>query len=191
MSIKNNLILRWMLGGMIPFLLIGSISYIAPGSNDIDKLVSKGDYILRTELQGKTIKYQGPVYFEFDRQQSGLRNTRVFKLHFLSSEISRGYSFGFLIPITGKDMVLQPEEFWVNEEKKNILSRDDSVFGYADLFDTNSSLYFTESGMISIKSIAEDAVSGNLNMFLKDVDGKELHLAGFFNALPLKTQRNF
>lgn len=191
MSIKKSLILRWMLGGMIPFLLIGSISYVAPGSNDLEAIVSKGDYILRSELQGKSIKYEGPVYFEFDRQQSGLKNTRVFKLHFLSSEITRGYSFGFLIPITGKEMVLKPEEFRVNEEKKNILGRDESVFGYADLFDKNSSLYFTESGMISIKTIAEDAVSGNLNVFLKDVDGKELHLSGFFNALPLKTQRNF
>ena len=45
--------------------------------------------------------------------------------------------------------------------------------------------------MISIKTIAEDAVSGNLNVFLKDVDGKEMHLSGFFNALPLKTHRNF
>ena len=191
MSIERKLILRWVLGGIIPFLLIGSISYADPDSKDLEGLLSRGDYILRSELKGETLKYKGPVYFEFDRQQSGLRNTRVFKLHFLSAEITRGYSFGFLIPITGKDMMLQPEEFRVNEEKKSALSRDESVFGYADLFEKNSSLYFTESGMISIETITEDAVSGNLNMFLKDTDGNELHLSGFFNASPLKSQRNF
>ena len=58
-----------------------------------------------------------------------------------------------------------------------------------DLVRENNSLYFTESGSISISASSFEEVAGDMNMLLMDENGRSLRLKGRFNARPLYTQQ--
>ena len=170
---------------MAGVLLIGTISYVVPEPYYHINEISSGQYLLETEQQGKQKAMKGPVYFEYTGQKELLMDTRIFKLHFVHSVSSEGPGFGFLIPLSKSDQVIGMEEYRVDPDNKGFMNGFGSVFGYADLRGDTSSLYFTESGNISITATSPEEVSGNVDVVLDDGSGNSIHLEGAFRELPL------
>ena len=176
---------RWGWPFMSGLLLIGAISYLSPESSSLIGELSSGRYLLETVQNGEPDALKGPVYFEYTGQKERLLTTRIFKLHFVNSATSEGPGFGFLIPLSDTSDRIGLEEYRVDPESKGFMNGSGSVFGYADLRDTASSLYFTESGRISINTSSPEEVSGTIDIVLDDGSGNSMHLEGSFRALPL------
>ena len=176
-------------GLLLILILLGSISFFVPGDHDPEDPVVAGKYRLTSVQDGKPTNFEGSVYFEFARQQSGLRQTPVFKLHFINPETDKGCGFGFLIPLRPDHSEIGLERYRVQAKESNTINEFETVFGYADMDGQDPALYFTESGDISISSSSTREVAGNMNMLLKDPSGRTMHIQGQFNARPLNAQR--
>lgn len=176
---------RWGWPFLAGILLIGTISYISPEATSYVEQLSSGRYFLATVHNGEHHAIRGPVYFEYTGQKERLIATRIFKLHFVNSTPADGYGFGFLIPLSESNENIRLEKYQVDPESRGFMNGYGSVFGYADLRGTTPSLYFTESGSISITTNSPEEVSGTIDMVLDDGSGNSIHLEGSFRALPL------
>jgi hypothetical protein len=188
MNIKSAPILRWGWPFLAGTLLIGTISYISPDSTSIDQELSSGRYSLDAVRDGEHNPIKGPVYFEYTGQEQQLIATRIFKLHFANTITSEGPGFGFLIPLSDSEEVIETDTYRVDPESRGFMNGFGSVFGYADLRGDSPSLYFTESGRISILETGPEEVSGNIDMVLDDGSGNSIHLEGSFRASPLPSK---
>ena len=170
---------------MAGILLIGTISYISPESTSFEKELSSGRYFLDAVRDGEHDAIKGPVYFEYTGQKEQVIATRIFKLHFANSVTAEGPGFGFLIPLSDSEESIGMDTYKVDPESRGFMNGFGSVFGYADLRGDSPSLYFTESGRISIIATGPEEVSGNIDMVLDDGSGSSIHLEGSFRASPL------
>jgi len=185
MNFKSAPFFRWGWPFLAGILLIGTISYISPESTSFKEELTSGRYFLDADRNGEHDAIKGPVYFEYTGQKEQLIPTRIFKLHFANSVTSQGPGFGFLIPLSDSDKSIGTDTYKVDPESKGFMNGFGSVFGYADLRGDAPSLYFTESGRISIIATGPEEVSGNIDMVLDDGSGNSIHLEGSFRALPL------
>lgn len=176
---------------LVPALLLavvvwaGAVSYLAPRLSGSESSLAKGEYRIATEVDGRECLYQGPVYFEFADRHSGSQNNPVFKLHFTTGQERPGRGFGFVIPLADSCRRIAREQYEVDSRKKRNSHKMDSVFGYADLFDGNGKMFFSETGSISINHVTEGEVVGEIDMLLKDESGNSMRLRGGFSALSL------
>ncbi len=191
MKIPRHILIR--IGGatFLFLLVLGSISYIAPGNFSDGKEPVKGKYRLASVQDGELMYFEGPVYFEFADQQNGNKPTPVFKLHFINQDVSRGRGFGFQIPLTDYSGQIHTENFKVSAKRKGFINKFETVFGYADVVRGETTMFFTESGSISIRSSSRQEVAGDMNMLLKDAKGKSMRIRGSFNARPLRSEQAF
>ncbi len=176
---------------MLAILVLGSIAYIVPKVPDSEVSLVKGEYRLTSLHEGNERFFEGPVYFEFADRHSGIKNSPVFKLHFINAKSQSGRGFGFVIPLNGNDKSIAKENYEVSSRNKRFTHTYESVFGYADLILGESHLFFTESGNISINQATEQEVSGEIDMMLTDAQGNSMKLMGRFNALPLHSVQGF
>jgi hypothetical protein len=185
MNFKSSPVFRWGWPFLAGIVLIATISYISPESTSIKQELSSGRYFLDAIRNGEHDAIKGPVYFEYTSQEERLIATRIFKLHFANSMTAEGPGIGFLIPLSDSDGTIGADTYRVDPESRGFMNGYGSVFGYADLRGGSPSLYFTESGSISIIATGPKEVSGNINMVLDDGSGNSIHLEGSFRALPL------
>ncbi|MGB5404857.1 hypothetical protein [Robiginitalea sp.] len=165
--------------------LVMAIAYIAPDPVPKTAELATGKYDLETAIDGQSNKINGPVYFEYSDKQDNSMESRIFKLHFVNPLIAEGPGFGFLIPISGTDEMIEQGEYSVDEQSGGVMKRFDTVFGYADLGGKTSALYFSESGSISISGCTPREVLGEIDMVLHDGIGGSLRVTGAFKARPL------
>jgi len=165
--------------------LVLAIAYITPESVSLTAELATGKYHLETAADGKSKKITGPVYFEYSDKQDNSRESRIFKLHFVNPLIAEGPGFGFLIPISGTDEMIDKGEYSVNEQGAGVMTHFDTVFGYADMGGKTSALYFSESGSISISACSSREVFGKIDMVLNDGSGGSVRVTGAFKAQPL------
>ena len=170
---------------LVGLVLIGTISYISPDSSSFPGELSSGRYLLETNQNGEYEAIKGPVYFEYTGREERLTTTQIFKLHFVNKRTSEGPGFGFLIPLSDSGERIGTDKYRVDPESKGFMNGSGSVFGYADLRGASPSLYFTESGSISIITSGPEEVSGTIDTILDDGIGNSIHLEGSFRALPL------
>ena len=180
-----KLMVRVSAGITILVLLMLCISYIAPEGLLSGEDPVKGTYKLASEEKGELRYFEGPVYFEFARKASRIENTPVFKLHFIHPELHSGNGFGFLITLSKDEEIIKADRYRVLSGTPKLGSSSETVFGYADVSAESASLYFTESGSISIRSADLREVSGEMNMWLKNAQGELMRLQGSFSAKPL------
>ncbi|MBC2838388.1 hypothetical protein [Robiginitalea sp. SC105] len=189
MSYRNKWILRITGVAIVALLLLGSISHIAPGNLLPESPMVTGKYRIASVQDGELQYFEGPVYFELAQQQSGRKPASVFKLHFINPDAGNGSGFGFMIPLPEDLAGIRAEQYTVESQEKGLISRLGTVFGYADVVQEESSLYFTESGSISITNATQEEVTGDMNMVLMDENGHTMRIKGSFNARPLYTQQ--
>ncbi|EAR16384.1 MULTISPECIES: hypothetical protein [Robiginitalea] len=170
-------------------VVLGIISYMTPGNMLPESPMVTGKYQLSSLQDGQVEYFEGPVYFELAKQHSGFRQIPVFKLHFINPNAQKGKGFGFIIPLSQDSAFIRAEQYSVESTKDEFLSSLGTVFGYADLVKEKNTLYFTESGSISISASSFEEVAGNMNMLLMDENGRSMRLKGRFNARPLYTQQ--
>lgn len=185
MNFKTTLFVRWGWPFLAGIVLIGTISYISPEATSFNKALSSGRYFLEAVRDGEHEAIKGPVYFEYTGQKEQPIATRIFKLHFANSATSEGPGFGFLIPLSDSEEVIGTDTYKVDPESRGFMNGFGSVFGYADFRGDAPSLYFTESGKISITTTGPEEVSGNIDMVLDDGSGNSIQLEGSFRASPL------
>ncbi|UCE68612.1 MAG: hypothetical protein JSW57_09170 [Flavobacteriaceae bacterium] len=185
MRLARDRIHRWGWPFGVGILLMGTISYISPGTPSFKKELLKGQYALESIQKDEHNEIKGPVYFEYTGQKERHIATRIFKLHFVNSSTSEGPGYGFLIPLADSDKGIVADKYRVDPESRGLMNGFRSVFGYADLKGAVPSLYFTESGSISIIQSGPEEVSGKIDMILEDGSGNSIHLEGSFRALPL------
>lgn len=165
------------------FVLV--IAYIAPDPVSLTAELAHGKYDLETAADGKSEKINGPVYFEYSDRHDYSMESRIFKLHFVNPLIEEGPGFGFLIPISGTDEMIDKGEYLVGEQGNGVMTHFHTVFGYADMGGKTSALYFSESGSISISGCTPGEVKGQINMVLNDGSGGSVRVTGVFKAQPL------
>ncbi len=189
MIIEKKLTLKILGIAGASLLLVGTLSYLIP--NEIFKTTPmvSGKYRLASVQDGELTYFEGPVFFEMARQHSGFERTPVLKLHFINSRNDRGSGFGFMIPLEEDMTRVGTDQFTVASYRHSFSHRFGTVFGYADIVQEFTSLYFTESGSISISASSQDEVAGEMNMLLKDEHGRSMRLKGSFNARPLFAQQ--
>ncbi len=185
MNLKSIPLVRWGWPFLAGILVVGIISYVNPDSGYFKEELSSGRYRLEAVHNGGHNSLKGPVYFEYTGQKEHFLATRIFKLHFANSIASEGPGFGFLIPLSDMDQAIETETYWVDQDNRGFMNGFESVFGYADLSDVSPSLYFTESGSISIVETSPGEVSGSIDLVLDNGSGGSIHLEGDFRALPL------
>jgi hypothetical protein len=185
MNFKSSAFLRWGWPFLVGILLIGTISYISPESGSKNQELPSGRYFLDADRNGEHEAIKGPVYFEYSGEKEQLIAMRIFKLHFANSVTSEGPGFGFLIPLSDSEKGIGADTYIVDPQSRGLINGFGSVFGYADLRGDSPSLYFTESGRISIIESGPGEVSGNIDMVLDDGNGNSMHLEGSFRASPL------
>jgi hypothetical protein len=161
------------------------IAYIAPDPASVTAELAPGKYDLETAADGKSKKINGPVYFEYSEKHNNSMESRIFKLHFVNPLLAEGPGFGFLIPISGTDEMIDKGEYTVGEQGAEVMSHFNTVFGYADLGGKTSALYFSESGSISISGCTPREVFGEIDMVLNDGSGGSIRVTGAFKAQPL------
>ena len=170
----------------LALLVLASISYIPPLRRSDTGVMDTGKYYLASLQNGETTVYEGSVYFEFGRQRSEFRPEPVFKLHFINPDNKAGSSFGFLIRLQeDAGEAIAADRYRVHADPDEISDSAESVFGYADVLQQEASLYFAESGSLSIDRSTQTEVSGNMHMTLKDETGQSMELRGRFSARPL------
>ena len=103
----------------------------------------------------------------------------------MNAPISKGPGFGFLIPLETADGRILKKTYRVDSDNKGFISGYNAVFGYADLHQDSSDLYFTESGRISITKSAGEEVYGKIDIELKNGHGESMIIKGHFRARPL------
>ena len=175
--------LMWMVGLVVASVLV--IAYIAPEPVSLTAELAPGKYDLETAANGKSKKVNGPVYFEYSDKHNNSMESRIFKLHFVNPLIAEGPGFGFLIPISGTDELIDKGEYSVGEQGDGVMTHFDTVFGYADMGGKTSALYFSESGSISISGCTPREVFGEIDMVLNDGSGGSVRVTGAFKAQPL------
>ena len=191
MKLSNRYIVRLLAIGMLAILVWVSIAYMVPGGEGMESRPAKGEYRITSLQEGNERFFQGPVYFEFADRHSGIKNSPVFKLHFINTRNKAGRGFGFVIPLQGNGQSLTHDIYEVTSRNRRFASSNESVFGYADLILGEDRLFFTESGSISINQATDREVSGKVDMLLTDAQGNSMKLVGQFNALPLQSVQNF
>lgn len=185
MNFKSISLIRMGWPFLAGILLVGIISYVNPDSGYFKKELPSGRYRLEAVRNGEQNALKGPVYFEYTGQKERFLATRIFKLHFANTLSSEGPGIGFLIPLSDVDQAIETDTYWVDPENRGFMNGFESVFGYADLRDVSPSLYFTESGSISIVETSPGEVSGSIDLVLDNGSGASIHLEGDFRALPL------
>jgi hypothetical protein len=187
MNLPSSPVWRWILPVLAGVVFIGTLSYMAPGRAFDGDDLAPGKYALNALQEGQKEIFRGPAYFEYAGRK-GLMDSRVFKLRFVNPSADDGTGFGFLIPLAGSGEAIRPEEYRTSRKDKGSMNGFSTVFGYADLRGDAPTLYFTESGKIMITEAGPDAVSGNLDIILKDAEGRLIHLTGGFRALALSSE---
>ena len=155
-----------------------------PEATPLSQDLPSGQYLMEWEREGESNLLDGPVYFDYSIQKGNMGDKRIFKLQFVNTSMSAGPGFEFLIPLGDASQVLGVKTYEVGNEKSSFLSGVDAVFGYADLRE-ESSLYFTESGEISILVASEGEISGKIEILMNDGRGKTFNLKGSFRARPM------
>lgn len=191
MRVSKRYIDRLLAIGMLAVLGWVSIAYIVPKVPGSELNLVKGEYRITSIQQGNERYFEGPVYFELADRHSGIKNSPVFKLHFINADSRFGRGFGFVIPLKENGEQITAENYEVSSRNKRYTHTSESVFGYADLILGENRLYFTESGSISINQATEQEVSGEVDMMLTDAQGNSMKLVGRFNALPLYSLQSF
>ncbi|MGB5315097.1 MAG: hypothetical protein WBN56_03795 [Robiginitalea sp.] len=183
--IKGSKLFRLTWPFVLGLALVLAIAYIAPDSSPITAGLGTGKYDLVAAVDGKSNNIKGPVYFEYSDKQDNSMESRIFKLHFVNPLIAEGPGFGFLIPISGTNELIDKGEYSVDEQSGEVMRSFDTVFGYADLGGKTSALYFSESGTISISGCTPREVLGEIDMVLNDGNGATIRVTGAFKAQPL------
>lgn len=183
--IKDSKLFRLTWPFVLGLALVLAIAYIAPDSSPITAGLGTGKYDLVAAVDGKSNNIKGPVYFEYSDKQDNSMEARIFKLHFVNPLIAEGPGFGFLIPISGTNELIDKGEYSVDEQSGEVMRSFDTVFGYADLGGKTSALYFSESGTISISGCTPSEVLGEIDMVLNDGNGATIRVTGAFKAQPL------
>lgn len=191
MKLSNRYIFRLLGIGVLAILLWVSIAYIVPYTPGMESRPGEGEYRITSLQEGNERYFEGPVYFEFADRHSGIKNSPVFKLHFINTRNKAGRGFGFVIPLRGNGQSITQDIYEVTSRNKRFASANESVFGYADLILGEDRLFFTESGSISINQATDLEVSGKVDMLLTDAEGNSMKLVGQFNALPLNSVQNY
>ena len=191
MRVDSKNVFRFSAGLLAMAAIFLCISYVAPATGLRGSNPGSGQYALISELDGEKHFFQGPVYFEMARQNSGLDEKPVFKLHFINAEVNSGNGFGFLIPLEENQEKINAERYNVLKESGFTGASRETVFGYADVLNEGSALYFTEEGSISISRVEAQEVVGEMNMWLKSSNGSRMRVRGSFTAIPLKRTRAF
>jgi hypothetical protein len=166
-------------------LAIGAFSQIFTGAIDLDKELDSGRYVVEKITSEESGTFSGPVFFEYSAPEEGLSDFTVFKLHFLSSRASGDRSFGILIPLKGDEDHIRVERYRVDSNNNGFMNGYGTVFGYADFGDNATTLYFAESGGISISQIEKGEITGEIDIVLGHGSGQNIRLKGDFNALPV------
>ncbi|MDG1571333.1 hypothetical protein OZ410_03340 [Robiginitalea sp. M366] len=169
----------------VVFLLAVSISHTVPQRTGTQALPEKGTYAITSWMGQEQQVLEGQVYFEVAPQVNGIKGSSVFKLHFINARDAAGAGFGLMIPISSDLQTIAADQYEVPDTDKGFLNRYESVFGYADTLEEGSSLYFTESGSISIQYASTQEVSGIVDLRLTDNGGHSMELRGPFHARPL------
>lgn len=175
---------------LLGLLLVITISYIGPDKIPMNVELATGKYKLETVLNDQKSMLRGPVYFEYSEKQSSPVEARIFKLHFVNPLVAEGPGFGFMIPLSGTDVMLREGEYSVDESSRGILKNFETVFGYADMGGKTSALFFSESGSITVTGCTPSEVFGEIDMMLDDGNGATIRITGDFNAQPLPSNIN-
>ena len=170
---------------LLGVILIGAISYVAPGSPELQTDITSGQYALKADEGSEQHLYSGDVYFEYTKEQGGVADFGVFKLHFLSESLEDSPGFGFLIPLSHVEKEIQVKTYEVDPQSRGFMNGLGTVFGYADFKKKPASLYFADTGSLSISDISNGQVSGEIDVVLDNGSGEQIQLEGRFRALPI------
>lgn len=180
---------QWAAGAFLLVVLFVCLSHMYPEGFGMSGEPGSGRYELVSEHNGETLEFQGPVYFEKTGTSSILDQDRVFKLHFIHPKMGSGNGFGFLIPLRTEQSEISESRYRI--QRTGSSAEAPSVFGYADILNEGCGLYFTEAGSISILEVGPSKVQGEMNMIMKNAQGREMKVRGRFNARPLQEESVF
>lgn len=180
---------QWAAGAFLLIVLFVCLSHIYPAGLGMSGEPGSGQYDLISEQDGTTRQIQGPVYYEMSGNTSSILQDRVFKLHFIHPKMDSGNGFGFLIPLGEEAPGIREDRYRI--QRTNAYPQMPSVFGYADILNEGAGLYFTEAGSISILEVGPSEIQGEMNMIMKNANGREMKVKGRFSASPLTEDTAF
>lgn len=145
--------------------------------------IGDGHYLLKTKGD-RDINLQGIITFETATEQT-VRGEKynTLKLNLEDTKSINGHSFGFLI----SKSVLKADRigkgtYKVTSNINGFLNYFDGVFGFANISAFGESPFFAKTGSITIDSITDSKVKGNLEILFENPSGETMTVSGMFVA---------
>lgn len=165
---------------VIPFVFTSHISPI-DGSDAL--VVAEGSYHLRASGY-QPMALQGTVVFSTVRAVSSRgKPYATIKLDLRHNGKEKVHSLGFLIRKQNWDEELEEGKYRVPVEIDGFIKDFEGVFGFANIKELGELPFFAVDGDIDISYKGPKFLRGDMQIKLRNSEGKHLNIKGEFNAI--------
>lgn len=175
--VKTGKIGFWVLLPLFLFSNMG-VAYELP----IDSTVENGSYRLKTTGTLNN-EFTGHVIFS-EKVDSIAEGKRVIHLELKldHGQNASGHRMGFVFSkqLSGSDKLMGYYE--AKAQVAGFSNSDDGFFGFVDVDALGEQPFFTNNGTVHITDMTDGALHGEMNMELRNFEGKSIGLSGSFIA---------